>query len=333
MEIVAAYCKTTRGAKRTLVMDFLTSKWWAFPNEIGELCVTEKIPQLKSKYEQVYELLKKENLILTIPDNDFHNFIPISNKYYFQGYIQNAIIDFYNSDYDLEKALFQLENLGCQNICFRVFKTMDLKVFESIESSIKRSTIESCEIYLSYGFFIDNLAYFFDYLDRNHRIGTIILFDCPQKVNRQLIGNHKLICATKKLDSSNCCGEVSPLYFTASMGHFNLSEHFNNCLYKKIGIDIHGKIKNCPSFENDFGHVDSINLKTIIHSSEFQKVGKIKKEQVSVCKECEFRNICSDCRVKVVSDLYSRPYTCPYNPYDVTWRGQENYITPENRQK
>ncbi|HLT42986.1 MAG TPA: hypothetical protein VKZ95_09805, partial [Sphingobacteriaceae bacterium] len=42
---------------------------------------------------------------------------------------------------------------------------------------------------------------------------------------------------------------------------------------------------------------------------------------VDVCKDCEFRYICQDCRayLKNSDDLYSKPLKCTYNPYEGVW--------------
>lgn len=53
----------------------------------------------------------------------------------------------------------------------------------------------------------------------------------------------------------------------------------------------------------------------------------IKKDDIDICKDCEFRYICSDCRVQV-EHKYARPNTCIYNPYTNKWEGQSGYENP-----
>ena len=47
----------------------------------------------------------------------------------------------------------------------------------------------------------------------------------------------------------------------------------------------------------------------------------IKKDQISVCKDCEFRYVCTDCRAYTQNsgDQYSKPLKCNYDPYTATW--------------
>jgi SPASM domain peptide maturase of grasp-with-spasm system len=53
----------------------------------------------------------------------------------------------------------------------------------------------------------------------------------------------------------------------------------------------------------------------------FKKYWDITKDQVAVCKDCEFRYICTDCRAYVENpeDMYSKPLKCGYNPYTAEW--------------
>lgn len=74
-----------------------------------------------------------------------------------------------------------------------------------------------------------------------------------------------------------------------------------------------------------------MNLKEVMQSQEFQKLWHIKKDDIKVCQDCEFRYMCMDCRafIKDPKDIYSQPAKCPYNPYIAKWKGEEGYITVE----
>lgn len=96
-----------------------------------------------------------------------------------------------------------------------------------------------------------------------------------------------------------------------------------------MGIDVNGQIKNCPSSSRSFGQIDDKNLKEVIFDDEFKKLGIIKKEDVKVCSDCEFRSICSDCRIYIdnPNDLHSRPAKCDYNPYISKWKHEDDYVS------
>jgi hypothetical protein len=47
----------------------------------------------------------------------------------------------------------------------------------------------------------------------------------------------------------------------------------------------------------------------------------VRKDDIEVCKDCEFRYICTDCRIfkNDSNDIYSKPKKCNYDPYTNTW--------------
>ncbi len=53
----------------------------------------------------------------------------------------------------------------------------------------------------------------------------------------------------------------------------------------------------------------------------FKKYWDINKDKIYVCKDCEFRYICTDCRAYVEDpeDILSKPLKCGYNPYTGEW--------------
>lgn len=70
-----------------------------------------------------------------------------------------------------------------------------------------------------------------------------------------------------------------------------------------------------------YGKVDEVSLKNVLESNEFRKYWFINKDQISICKSCEFRYNCTDCRAFLVdsNDIYSKPLKCGYNPFTCVW--------------
>ena len=124
------------------------------------------------------------------------------------------------------------------------------------------------------------------------------------------------------LKNSKCCGVISPYYFSLALSTFCESHQFNSCLNRKISIDEEGNIKNCPSMATSFGHINHVSLQEALEQKNFKKYWNITKDQVNICKDCEFRHICTDCRAYLENpeDLYSKPLKCGYNPYTCEWK-------------
>ena len=70
-----------------------------------------------------------------------------------------------------------------------------------------------------------------------------------------------------------------------------------------------------------FGNVKDTRLATALEQEGVRKYWGISKDQVSICRDCEFRYVCTDCRayVQQPGDDFSKPLKCGYDPYTNTW--------------
>ena len=81
-----------------------------------------------------------------------------------------------------------------------------------------------------------------------------------------------------------------------------------------------------------FGNIKNTTLVEAIEKINFKKFWNISKNQIEVCKDCEFRHICTDCRAFTENpeDHYSKPLKCGYSPYTNKW---EEWSTNPLKQK
>jgi len=72
---------------------------------------------------------------------------------------------------------------------------------------------------------------------------------------------------------------------------------------------------------HSFGNACSTQLKSVVNDRQLVQIGSITKDQVAVCRDCEFRYVCTDCRAYTqdADDPYSKPAKCTYDPYTATW--------------
>ncbi len=127
------------------------------------------------------------------------------------------------------------------------------------------------------------------------------------------------------------CGAISPKYFRINLPMFSESQKHNTCLHRKISIDSKGDIRNCPSMPESFGNIRDTKLREAIRQKSFKKYWDITKDKITVCSDCEFRHICTDCRAygREENDIYSKPLKCGYDPYSLQWdRKKPNTIKP-----
>jgi len=85
-----------------------------------------------------------------------------------------------------------------------------------------------------------------------------------------------------------------------------------------------------------YGNIFEDDLLKIVSEKEFQKMWGITKDKIDVCKVCEFRDICTDCRAFTESaedQLLSKPLKCGYDPYKGLWEKWEKDPIKELRYK
>lgn len=147
-----------------------------------------------------------------------------------------------------------------------------------------------------------------------------ICFTNSNKVSSLILEGCFVEYTNKAVVSSHNCGNINPKNFMVNANAFFESKNHNSCLNRKISIDKNGNIRNCPAMEKVYGQVGKKDLEEVVKLKEFKSFWDIKKDQISVCMDCEFRHICSDCRAFLnKNELYNKPKKCNYDPYSATW--------------
>jgi SPASM domain peptide maturase of grasp-with-spasm system len=149
----------------------------------------------------------------------------------------------------------------------------------------------------------------------------IINFSNPSENHFPLVLGH-IYFIDYDFNDGACCGIINQDYLDYSSIHLHNKLHTRNgCLDRKISVDRFWNIKNCPSMKNSYGKVGEISIREVITKDSFKSFGFINKDSISICKMCEFRYNCTDCRAFITdeSDIYSKPLKCGYNPYTCTW--------------
>lgn len=110
------------------------------------------------------------------------------------------------------------------------------------------------------------------------------------------------------------------------------SKSHNMYYHKSVFITSEGYISN--SFE--FSMRTKVHLKDIITDGKkfedliakpfFKRLGNIPLSKVEICKDCEFRRVCIDCRVPRLSGNYWQKEDCLYNPFISKWKTDSGYV-------
>ena len=112
--------------------------------------------------------------------------------------------------------------------------------------------------------------------------------------------------------------------FIAEKGFFSYSKIWNSCWFGKLAITSSGDVIPCTFARNQIvGNIRNRNLSQILISNELNRLWKITKDKIDVCRDCEYRYACKDCRplsYDTFSNLYAKSPRCTYNPYKGVWQ-------------
>jgi SPASM domain peptide maturase of grasp-with-spasm system len=326
-------CIPVKGAKRSIICDLQYGRYLFIPNTLYEILLlvnkNYSINSIKKTFSNTLDvgissyfnfLVEEEWGFYTSTPN---NFPKLDLTWENPSEITNAIIDCNSkSNLDFRKIFKGLEDLGCE--------TIQVRLFWKASSNFIR---EVCNIYMQHSFTYLEIITSFDsdigileYKELFSKILSLRLLVLYASDKNEIIEVdntvfNKIVKSTDNISSCLGCGVVSKEYFTSNVQHFTEAQKHNTCLNRKISIDVNGNIKNCPSMPNDFGNIESNTLAEVLEKRGFKKFWNINKDQISICKDCEFRYICTDCRAYLSDkkDIYSKPLKCDYNPYTAKW--------------
>ncbi|WP_258099409.1 grasp-with-spasm system SPASM domain peptide maturase [Marinoscillum pacificum] len=325
--ILHGNCIPVKGATRSIICDLQLGKYKYIPNELYDILNLSRehsITDLEEKFDlsedgslfHYFEALVKSGYGIFTNTPELFPVLDLEFATYSE--VTNAIIDYNStSTYNLISVIKQLEGLVCEAVQIRNFDGLNIDILEKISTTFSESSIPIFEIILKHDIIVEGRLE--SILENNSRFRYVIVHSSP--VDKSIeIKNSKVHFTKKSIDSSSHCGQISSFFFTVNIESFTEALAYNSCLNKKISIDTNGEIKNCPSFEKSFGIINNTKLVDVLRNLEFKKVWKINKDQISTCKDCEFRYICTDCRAYTKNGgLFDKPQKCSYNPYIGEW--------------
>ncbi len=325
-----ACCIPVKGSRRSTICDVQRSEYQFIPNILYEILTELKdksISSIKAHYNNEHDNIIDEYFSFLL-NNEYgflcdnpDSFPDIDLTWKVPATITNVLIDVdASSQHDYHSIFQQLEELGCKAIQLRFYTQHSLNEVSDILTHIQNTRIKSIEIVIPYKpeFTIESLTIF----SRKHpHISNVIIHSSPKEEFDHDNYNHIFYFIETPVDATTHCGQISGNHFRTDISLFTEAQSYNTCLNRKISVDQKGNIKNCPSFPNNYGNITDTSFKDALKHPDFKKLWSINKDQIHVCKDCEFRYICTDCRAYVddPKDIYSKPLKCGYNPYSGEW--------------
>lgn len=332
-----ANCKIVKGYSRSVICDLQRNNIYPIPNSLEsilqgsgqntiEMIIREHGDENEETIIEYFEFLIANDIIF------FHNnpeyFPPLNDQWDEPFEITNAIFDFdgVSKDYIglLEKAI---NKIPIKAIQIRVFDEISIKLLENILSALETSGLNSVEIVMRYSknILVDDLI---NLALKYNRVFTITVFNAPKETffSSKNSAFGQVFYVTENAISEKSCGVVLPDFFTMNTKTFTESLSHNSCLNRKISVDKLGFIRNCPSMSKSYGNISSVSIVDALNSKGFKDNWNLTKDEIHVCKDCEFRYVCTDCRayVEEPENILSKPLKCGYNPYTSEWSDWSN---------
>lgn len=325
-----ACCVPVRGARRSTLCDLQRQVYRLIPNGLYEILTVHKgrtVEEIKAEYEhrfdteveEYFAFLEREEFGFWCDDPDA--FPDLSLEAEVPEAISNAIIDVGESfDHDFPSLVRQLDELGCKALQLRFFRGTDLDELRTILSPTHFSRLRSIDLLIPYSasWTHEDLT---TLCTENPRISNLQVYSAPRHSIHRIGESVQISFHPQAVNSSSHCGVVQPQYFVTNLPHFSEAQAHNTCLNRKISVDERGEIRNCPSHSHSFGNARATSLHSALLHSAFRDLWTVNKDQIEICKDCEFRYICTDCRVfiRAPENRYSKPSKCSYDPYTAQW--------------
>ncbi|MFW6047505.1 MAG: grasp-with-spasm system SPASM domain peptide maturase [Candidatus Woesearchaeota archaeon] len=332
-------CHPVKGFSRSVICDTQRNSFDFIPNSLYDILVKYdgyKISEIKSIFNYEFDniiddyfiFLQKKEYIFFTEEPDAFPFI--KNESDTSSTITNIIISdtFFTHNYNI--IINQIDHLNVKAIQYRFFEKISLKNFNSLLTLTSSGKVNDIELIIKKNKNISLQDYKVLY-DKYPRLSRILIHSSENNKSIFLDENNHfpLLFISKRINDNNFCGNIHPNNFSINFQTFIEALNYNSCLYKKISIDENGEIKNCPSMKKSYGNIRSTSLIDVLDKTEFKNYWYKNKDNISVCNECEFKYICTDCRafIKNPENIYSQPAKCYYNPYLAKWKGQEGYMS------
>lgn len=321
-------CIPVSGYNRAIIYDLLRKDYFFIPNEYHAILDTNNFIQFSKikdagERQELISFLMQEEIIFELSDpHQRKRFIPLDRNLYTPNQFSNLIIhanidesflDFLGGEYLMNISIIATE---LSAYLFRLFKKIATLEIDGIYLYIENFNAEVFEEYCE-AFRFYPLIFSVNFFNTELGEKTKLIDNIYYNFFEESFADYSSRLTFDKLDINS--------------EHFFEAYNYHSYYFGKIYIDAAGHIKNGLNNTISYGHIASLSkaqFLAIISSPEFRELGHINKNDMLVCKDCEFRYMCVDSRVPLKGDeKWYHATECRYNPYLSRWDDETGYRT------
>lgn len=327
--VLFADCIAVKGARRSVICDLQRRRLRFIPGTLYDILTVHaraSLQEIQNAYPaahhatiaEYFHALSEEAYGFWTDEPD-HFEAPDMN-WQRAALCTNSIVDVSSeSAHDFASIFGQLDALGCESVQVRIHDEIPAERILDIVQCAERWRFRHLEILAKESDAV-NWAFVRKLCDEHAVVSAAILHSAREERHEFFGTLGEEIRTTRSALDIRRCGYVAPESFTINTPHFTEARCANSCLNGKLSVAANGDIMACPSMAHSYGNVREHALSAVLERADLQRLWGITKDQVQVCKDCEFRYICTDCRAHTKDGgLFSKPSSCTYDPYIARW--------------
>lgn len=328
-------CIPVKGFNRSIIYDLQRMSFEYIPNSLYDLIIEfegNSIEDIFTKYddsekttiEEYFTFLFENEYIFFLRNTTRDNFPKLNTVFDSPHHFLTFVLDIKKS-----KANSVYMNLVNEQIKECLVATLVLRL---IDKDFTKDEVIKILDYLNdiptriIHLFIDEECSFdesdyHDFLESNKRISIILIYNSKENFGEKLFNTIWLEGTRKNIFLDPFIGNDSIKDFFVNMEHFVEAKNKNTYFNKRCYIDERGFISRFEKDLENFGNIDSTKVIDLIDNTDFVRYWNVTKNEIKVCRDCEYRFMCTDGRLPIQKNkIYELEGECNYSPYTSSWK-------------
>lgn len=312
-------CFLVKGKTRSLLYDLTKNCVYNVP--------LDYIMLLEDLYNGILveDKLLENEFILNLLENDIifktsipNNFPPINTNYTDSHIVESLIINWNNviSGKISRDILIKLHDFICKSNIEYLFVIVDnqLDVLYKLLDILKDSPVRCIEVCISSILEYEAKTI----ISKFNRIKRVYVANCNFDIIEQIYSDSYIIYTSESINFDGVSPVITKNNLLPNRLNFIESQSSNLFYNKKLFFNENFILSLFPNSKDNFFFNDISNEEIISRIKLGYELWKVRKDNITICKDCEYRYMCNDPRHEYKVDpsgLFIFNYPCSFDPY------------------